>query len=190
MFAEVLRKHLAGLEIELSTRQIKQLGEHFRLLSRWNKVLNLTRIGDLDEAIQRHYCESLFLGAHLPPKALKIVDLGSGAGFPGVPVAVLRQDCQVTLVESHLRKSVFLREATRAMENVRVIAERAEEVAERFDWAISRAVKYEEIKGCLINLAPNVALLAGEENPDKRFTWNKIKVPWGQHRFLWFRSST
>ena len=190
MFAEVLRQHLDALEIELSTRQIKQLEEHFRLLSRWNEVLNLTSIGDLNEAIQRHYCESLFLGAHLPQKALKIVDLGSGAGFPGVPVAVLRRDCQVTLVESHLRKSVFLREATREMENVLVIPERAEELAEFFDWAISRAVRYEEIKGCLINLAPNMALLAGEENPDERFTWNKIKLPWGQHRFLWLRGST
>lgn len=190
MFAEALRKHLDVLQVELSPRQIKHLEQHFHLLSQWNKVLNLTRIENLEETIQRHYCESLFLGAYLPKKALRIADLGSGAGFPGVPVAVIRPDCQMTLVEAHQRKSVFLREATREMENVQVFPQRVEEVAAVFDWAISRGVKYEQIKGPLISLAPNVALLAGGESPDDRFTWNKIKLPWGERRFLWLRRST
>src|ERR1017187_6190482 len=100
---------------------------------RWNRSLNLTAIRSREEAIERHYCESLFLGARLPAGALRIADVGSGAGFPGFPVAVLRPECSVTLIESHKRKAVFLREASRTLPNVRVFAKRAEDVGERFD---------------------------------------------------------
>jgi 16S rRNA (guanine527-N7)-methyltransferase len=190
VFAEALRRHVLFLSPGLSDKQISQLEQHFNLLNRWNKILNLTAIKDVDEAVKRHYCESLFLGEHLPNRPLKIVDVGSGAGFPGIPVAVLRPECMVCLVESHQRKSVFLREATRNLPNLRIIPKRAEEITETFDWAVLRAVNYREIEASLSRLAPNVALLAGEGNPNERFTWNKIKLPWGQHRFLWLRSST
>lgn len=190
MFAEALRRYLSPLNIELSDKQVSQLEEHFDLMTRWNKVLNLTRIEKVDAAVRRHYCESIFLGIHLPNRPLKIVDIGAGAGFPGIPVAVIRPDCSVWLVESHQRKSAFLREATRRLPKVRVVPKRAEELSEAFDWAISRAVGYREIEAALNRLAPNVALLAGEENPSVRFTWNKTKLPWGEHRFLWLGSST
>jgi len=190
VFAEALRKQLSLLEIELSHRQVCELEQHFNLLNRWNKVINLTTIEGLDETVQMHYCESLFLGRCLPQEALKIVDVGSGAGFPGVPIAILRPDCQVTLLESNRRKSVFLQEATRELGNTQVVQKRAQEVYERFDWAVSRAVNYREIEESLGRLAPNVALLAGEDCPNDYFTWNKVKLPWGRQRFAWLRSST
>jgi 16S rRNA (guanine527-N7)-methyltransferase len=190
VFADALRKELPLLEIELSDKQVHLLEQHFNLLNRWNKVINLTSIKDIDETVQMHYCESLFLGKCLPQEALKIVDVGSGAGFPGIPIAILRPDCQVTLLESHRRKSVFLREATRELETTFVIPKRTQEVPERFDWAVSRAVNYREIEESLGRLAPNVALLAGEDCPNNHFTWNKVKLPWGRHRFAWLRSST
>lgn len=190
MFVEVLRKQLPLLEIELSDRQMCQLEHHFNLLNRWNKVMNLTSIKDLAEIVPMHYCESLFLGTRLPESLVKICDIGSGAGFPGVPVAILRPDVQVALVESNQRKSVFLREAIRELSNARVIPKRAEQVLEGFDWAVSRAVNYGQIDVSLSRLAPNVALLAGEDCPGDRFTWNKIKLPWGERRFLWLGSST
>jgi 16S rRNA (guanine527-N7)-methyltransferase len=190
VFAEELRDQLPLLEIHLSDRQVCQLEQHFNLLNRWNKVMNLTSIKDPAEIVPMHYCESLFLGARLPQSSLKICDIGSGAGFPGVPVAILRPDFQVALVESKQRKSVFLREATRELPNARVISKRADQVLEGFDWAVSRAVNYGQIEISLSRLAPNVALLAGEDCPGDRFTWNKIKLPWGSHRFLWLGSST
>src|ERR1035441_7985957 len=101
------------------------------MLLRWNQKLNLTSIRNREEAIQRHYGESLFLGMRLPPGAWKIADIGSGAGFPGFPVAVLRPDCQVTLIESHQRKAVFLRESSRKQPNIRVLARRGGGGAER-----------------------------------------------------------
>jgi 16S rRNA (guanine527-N7)-methyltransferase len=186
MFADELRQRLAGV-IELSPRQVEALEAHYELLLRWNRTVNLTSIRGMEEAVERHYCESLFLGAHLPQGNLRIADIGSGAGFPGFPVAVLRPDCSVSLIESHQRKAVFLREASRNLPNVRVLARRAEEVKEQFDGAISRAVSYKDLASFLKNLAPSVDLLTGGEVPPDGigFVWQApIPVPWGRQRFL------
>jgi 16S rRNA (guanine527-N7)-methyltransferase len=186
MFADLLRQRLAGV-VELSPWQVEALEAHYQLLLRWNRTLNLTSIKRMEEAVERHYCESLFLGTHLPQGRLRIADVGSGAGFPGFPVAVLRPDCSVTLIESHQRKAVFLREASRNLPNVRVVARRAEDVKEQFDWAISRAVSYADLAPFLKNLAPNVDLLTGGEAPPDGigFVWQlPIPVPWGGQRFL------
>src|SRR5258708_39356688 len=130
---------------ELSELQLDQLERHYNSLTRWNQRLNLTRIRDLEESVKFHYCESLFLGRSLPSGIHRIVDVGSGGGFPGLPVAILRPECQITLIESHQRKSVFLREACRELQNVRVVPKRAEEIDESFDWLISRAVSPADI---------------------------------------------
>jgi 16S rRNA (guanine527-N7)-methyltransferase len=186
MFADLLRQRLAGV-VELSPGQVEALETHYQLLLRWNRTLNLTSIKKMEKAVERHYCESLFLGTHLPQGRLRIADIGSGAGFPGFPVAVLRPDCSVTLIESHQRKAVFLREASRKLPNVRVLARRAEDVNEQFDWAASRAVSYADLASFLKNLAPNVDLLTGGEAPPDGigFVWQPpILVPWGEQRFL------
>jgi 16S rRNA (guanine527-N7)-methyltransferase len=186
MFADLLNQRLAGV-VEVSPVQAAALEGHYQLLLRWNRTLNLTSIRKMEEAVERHYCESLFLGTHLPPRPLRIADIGSGAGFPGFPVAVLRPDCSVTLIESHQRKAVFLREASRSLPNVRVLARRAEDVEERFDWAISRAVSYEDLASFLKSLAGSVDLLTGGEEPPGGigFVWRPpIPMPWGKQRFL------
>ena len=185
MFAEVLRERV-GSVVLLSEAQVAQLEQHFELLQRWNKVLNLTGLEKVDEIVERHYCESLFLGEHLPSGSVTIADVGSGAGFPGVPLAVLRPECLVTLIESHQRKSVFLREVTRELPNVRVTAVRAEDVRERFEWAVARAVKFASIEKALSRLVLHVAVLGVDERPNLCFTWNNpVKLPWGKNRYLW-----
>jgi 16S rRNA (guanine527-N7)-methyltransferase len=113
--------------------------------------------------------------------------VGSGGGFPGFPVAVLRADCLVTLIESHQRKAVFLKEAARALPNVRVLGKRAEEVAESFDRVISRAVSYQDLVRPLKKLACNADLLTGAEEPPMKmgFLWQApIALPWGKQRYL------
>lgn len=165
----------------LSGVQLDQLESHYLSLTRWNERLNLTRIVSLAESVQFHYCESLFLASFLPVGPLRIVDVGSGAGFPGIPVAILRPDCEITLVESHQRKSVFLREAARQLENVRVIAKRAEDIDQQFEWLISRAVAPSDV--LRLTLAPSVALLVGREDAS-RFSGISHAVPWGKHRVL------
>jgi 16S rRNA (guanine(527)-N(7))-methyltransferase RsmG len=165
----------------LSAEQLDQLERHYDSLSRWNKYLNLTRILDLAGAVRFHYCESLFLGKFLPPGPQRIVDIGSGGGFPGFPVAVLRPDCEVTLVESHQRKAVFLREASRELPNVSVISKRAEEIEDSFDWLISRAVAPADLLP--LRLSGNIALLIGAEDAGE-LAGNSIPIPWGRQRVL------
>lgn len=180
MFRKLLAAEFAQY-CELSEMHLSQLEEHYAALSRWNQRLNLTRILSLTEAIQFHYCESLFLGRFLPEGSHRIVDVGSGGGFPGIPVAILRPECEVTLVESHQRKSVFLREASRQLKNVRVVSQRAEDVKSRYDWLISRAVAPSDIMN--LHLAGSMALLIGEDDASK-LSGASIPVPWGNHRVL------
>jgi 16S rRNA (guanine527-N7)-methyltransferase len=125
--------------------QLDLLEQHYLLLCHWNKVMNLTRIRNIREAVQFHYCESLFLGRWLPKEMLRIVDVGSGTGFPGIPVAIIRPDCTVDLIESHRRKATFLREASRQLPNVNVVSRRAEECTGEYDWMVSRAVRVEDL---------------------------------------------
>jgi 16S rRNA (guanine527-N7)-methyltransferase len=189
VFAELLRERL-GSVIELSPFQIQQLERHFDLLTRWGRVVNLTSLKSPEDIVERHYCESLFMAAHLPGGVLRIGDVGSGAGFPGLPLAVARPESSVALIESHQRKSVFLREAARELANVEVIPMRAEDISETFDWVAVRAVRFSEIEESLAKLAPNIGFLGSAKAPSSAcFTWNiPITVPWGEHRKLWLGS--
>ncbi len=159
----------------LTLQQLVLLEEHYRLLLRWNQKINLTRITSLQDAVRYHYCESLYLATCLPDGRLRIVDIGSGAGYPGIPVAIYRPECAIDLVESHQRKAVFLREAGRGLTNLRVFAQRAEELTDRYDWTISRAVRPEDV--LKLNLAPHVAVLGVEGE----------SLPWGEKRALFSR---
>src|SRR5579864_6396854 len=158
MFGELLAREFAPYG-SLTARQIELLEAHYKLLARWNSRLNLTRVDSEEQAVRLHYCESLFLGFRLPDGPLRIVDVGSGAGFPGIPIAILRPECTVTLVESHQRKAVFLREASRNLKNVRVVSKRAEDLHETFDWIVSRAVAPKDV--LRLKLSPRTALLMG-----------------------------
>src|ERR1700719_1992507 len=109
-FKSLLTSELAPIK-SLTESQLSLIDQHYRILCSWNKRMNLTRIRSASDAIQFHYCESLFLPEWLPKRSLRIADVGSGAGFPGIPIAVLRSDCNVALIESHQRKAAFLREA-------------------------------------------------------------------------------
>lgn len=184
MFAEQLE---GAFGPGLSAVQIEALEAHYVLLQRWNRSLNLTSIEGLQEVVERHYCESLFVARVLEATPQRIADIGSGPGFPGLPLAILRPDCAVTLVESHQRKSVFLREASRQWGNVRVVARRAEDLNETFDWVVSRAVSYEELGRVLPRMATKVALLTGIEAPPAKlgYGWEAaLPLPWGNQRFL------
>jgi 16S rRNA (guanine(527)-N(7))-methyltransferase RsmG len=178
---------------ELTGQQQEQLKRHYELLLHWNRKLNLISSRSEKEILERHYYESLFLGRHLPPGGFTIADIGSGAGFPGYVVAIQRPDCQVSLIESHQRKAVFLREAARDLPNIRVLARRAEDLTERFDWVVSRAVRYEDIREIMQRLAPRAALLTGGVAPSDLpgFDWqDPITLPWGEHRLLYVSRET
>ncbi|MHB1700287.1 MAG: 16S rRNA (guanine(527)-N(7))-methyltransferase RsmG [Acidobacteriaceae bacterium] len=85
------------------------------LLLRWNAKTNLTAVRSSREIIQTHFGESLFAARHLPEGVTSLLDFGSGAGFPGLPILMARPDLDVTLAESQGKKSAFLREAVRTL---------------------------------------------------------------------------
>ncbi|WP_353072935.1 16S rRNA (guanine(527)-N(7))-methyltransferase RsmG [Tunturiibacter gelidiferens] len=94
---------------------VSQLSLYLELLLKWNARTNLTAIRDPEEIVRRHFGESLFAGQHLAPEIRTLLDFGSGAGFPGLPIAILRPEIAVTLAESQNKKATFLREAVRTL---------------------------------------------------------------------------
>jgi 16S rRNA (guanine527-N7)-methyltransferase len=147
--AELLAPFLEGAP--LSDRHLEAVGTYLDLLLKWNSKINLTAIRDPEEIITRHFGESLFAARNLFPRSAdsqSAIDLGSGAGFPGLPLKIWNEALDLTLVESNQRKAVFLREVARALalSGVRVQAERAEELSASADLVIFRAVeRFEQI---------------------------------------------
>lgn len=188
-FRELLREKLSEIA-QLSAEQVETLCGHYQLLARWNRSLNLTAIRNLHDVVVRHYCESLFLGSRLPATAVSVLDVGTGGGFPGIPMAVLRPDCCFTLAESHRRKAVFLREATRGWHNVHVFPGRAESICEQFDWVVARAVRWEEVLKVAARLGRCLGLLLGTEDAARAaeaagVAWEApVRLPWGRRRVL------
>ena len=119
-----------------------QLAVYLDLILKWNSKLNLTAIRTPEEIVRRHFGESLFAGIHLG-ECSTLLDFGSGAGFPGLPVQILRPDVTVTLAESQGKKAAFLREAVRTLGlATEVYAGRVEAMPakRRFDTVALRAV--------------------------------------------------
>ena len=157
-FTQTLAASLpAGLE--LSEVQLARLEHHFTLLLNWNRRLNLTRITKLEVAVDRHYGESLFVATMLPRHGFTLVDVGSGAGFPGIPIAVALPWAAVTLVESDQRKAVFLREASSGLRNVAVQSKRVSDLGDHFDWLTSRAVNWTVVEPWAAGHVRHVALM-------------------------------
>jgi 16S rRNA (guanine527-N7)-methyltransferase len=188
-FVTLLEQTLAG-QGGIEAAQAEAFWRHYRLLLHWNRKLNLTRIAGLREAVELHYAESVFAARHLPADARRIADVGSGGGFPGLVVAVMHPEVEVTLIEARERKAVFLREASRAMPNVRVEARRAEIVPGPFDCVTSRAVSREDLLACLHGLADRfLVLCSSADAAEWQTTPGAIldhvwPLPWGRTRVL------
>lgn len=136
--AAILKPYLA-----VPPEILPHLSVYLDLLLKWNARTNLTAIRDPEEIVQRHFGESLFAGRHLD-SCDTLLDLGSGAGFPGIPIAILRPEIRVTLAESQNKKATFLREVVRTLDlsNAEVWAGRSEAMPSerRFDTVALRAV--------------------------------------------------
>jgi 16S rRNA (guanine(527)-N(7))-methyltransferase RsmG len=188
-FAELLQKEVRQW-VTLGDNQIQRLWEHYEILLRWNAKINLTSISPGEEMVIRHYCESLFFGVHLPgvPGTISVADLGSGAGFPGIPMAILQPTWRITLLESNQRKAVFLRESARSLSNVSVQARRAESTTTTYDWLVARGVDPKEVLKNVPRLAPRVGLMLGEDDFSairniSAIAWSEpVRLPWGDRR--------
>ena len=146
-FKEKLTSYLAEIDIKLDEEQIKQFYDYMNLLLEWNEKINLTAITDKDEIILKHFIDCLTISKHLKENAY-IIDVGTGAGFPGIPLKIARRDIKVVLMDSLNKRINFLNEVIQkiGLENIETIHGRAEELGktkkyrEMFDVATSRAV--------------------------------------------------
>jgi len=139
-FDRLLASVLAQLGFQLDSHQADMLYKHYQLLGRWSRRINLTSISDPEKVVFRHFGESLAVAKLIGPGVGRVVDIGAGAGFPGVPVAVCWPHRQVTLVESAGKKAVFLKEIERIQPNLTVYEGRFEQYQGQAEWAIMRAV--------------------------------------------------
>ncbi len=145
---EELKAQLNKINLKLENKAIERLWKFKEIVLEKNKVLNLTGITEEKDFILKHLIDSLSVIDSIPAGTRNIIDIGTGAGFPGVPIKIARPEINVTLLDSSKKKVVFLKEAIKSLEleNIKAVAERAEDLAqdknfrEKYDVAISRAV--------------------------------------------------
>lgn len=146
-FIEKMQEKSTFLNVRFSVKQTEQFFEYMNLLIEWNEKMNLTAITDPEEIILKHFIDSITILKNIENN-VKIVDVGTGAGFPGIPLSIMRPDLKIILVDSLNKRLIFLQEVVNKLQlkNVEIIHARAEEFGqnkkyrENFDIATSRAV--------------------------------------------------
>ncbi len=142
---EAILAALAEFKVTATYKQVQQIQQYIAVLLKWNDKINLTAIRDPREILYRHFCESMYATVAVPVENGRLADVGSGGGFPGIPMKILRPDLQVFLIESNVKKATFLAEVARDLEltDLRVLVNRFEDVAEDvapLDFVCSRAL--------------------------------------------------
>ncbi len=147
MNKQLLESGFSHFGLKLTEKMAKGFEEYMHLLLLWNQKINLTRIVEPDEVVLKHFIDSVSCAPHIKPEA-SLIDVGSGAGFPGLPLKIAREDIRVTLLDSLAKRTVFLDEVinTLSLGSVETIHFRAEDggrsplYREKFDVATARAV--------------------------------------------------
>ncbi len=182
-----------------SPSQCDVIRTYIDLLLRWNNRISLTTVTDPDEILRFHIGESIAAIPVVPIEKGRLADVGSGAGFPGVPLALFLPDLDVTLIESNAKKATFLSEVQRQLNlhRVRVFRGRAEELlaeGAKFDYVTARAVgKYDELlfwSSKALNHGGKAVLWLGDKDTGEvsahlGWTWRAPhKITGSQKRFL------
>ena len=185
--------------IELEEKDLARIETYVTLLRKWNARISLTSVRDPHEIVRRHFGESFFAAAELmtAEDALIVTDLGSGAGFPGIPMAMFGRSSRFTLIEANGKKAAFLNEAIRALglDNARVFSGRAEDFGERADLVTMRAVEkfYEALPLAVTLVKPGgrVAIMIGAGQSESasaagaEVVWQPpVSIPGGHSRIL------
>jgi 16S rRNA (guanine527-N7)-methyltransferase len=170
---------------------------YLELLIRWNTRLNLTAIRESEGILSRHFVESIACARAIPEAVATLLDFGSGAGFPGIPIALCRPEIAVTLAESQTKKAAFLQEALRTLAlRANVRAKRAETLASSFDCVTMRAVDRMEravaaatglvsAGGWLVLMVTSFDLPALRVAAGETFDWSAVlKLPSSEDRLI------
>lgn len=141
---ETIERALREFGMQADGEQVLKIQQYMKLLLLWNEKINLTAIRDPLEILYRHFCECMYAVVSVPIKSGRLADVGSGAGFPGLPLKIICPEVHVTLVESNVKKGTFLAEVIRelGLSEVRVLISRYEELGEELaplDFVCSRA---------------------------------------------------
>ena len=150
-FKDRLGRELNQFSIILENSQINQFYQYYELLDEWNKVMNLTAITDQNEVITKHFVDSLALVnamGEISTKEYKIIDIGTGAGFPGIPLKIAFPQLKITLMDSLNKRIKFLNEVIEqlGLKEITAVHSRAEDLGrdkdyrEQYDLSVSRAV--------------------------------------------------
>jgi 16S rRNA (guanine527-N7)-methyltransferase len=199
----------------LSPAQLHSISTYIDILIRWNARINLTAIRDPEDIVTRHFGESFFAARHLFPitapvgtaapgcpaerssAALAFADIGSGAGFPGLPIKLWAPHLSLTLIESNHKKATFLREVIRALTltDINIQIARAETIAQSFDVVTLRAVEHFEVilptaatlvapAGCLALLISSAQHVQALSSLPQLAWCNPVPVPQSRSRIL------
>jgi 16S rRNA (guanine527-N7)-methyltransferase len=199
MTDQQITRALSTFGISLSKDQISLVREYVLLLLRWNQSISLTTVTDPDEIISRHFGESMFAAKLRPVENCRLADVGTGAGFPGLPLKILSPTLQLALIESNKKKSAFLSEVVRTLglKGVEVIPERFEQIRPetfKVDLVSARALgEFKEIlrwSGLALKPGGHVMLWLGAEDATRVATnpewiWEPAtRIPDSQRRFI------
>ena len=134
--------YFKGVEESFSDNIIDKFIVYLKELKKWNRAYSLTSIEDEREIIVKHFVDSLLYLSFIPNRPAQVADVGSGAGFPGVPLAIVNSLLTVTLIEPSWKKVAFLKNLKKRLNlnNVEVLQARAEDIQKKFDIVLSRAL--------------------------------------------------
>ena len=143
--AAVIERALREFQLPATEEQVLQIQQYMRILLIWNEKVNLTAIRKPLAILYRHFCESMYAAEAIPVKNGRLADIGSGGGFPGLPLKIMRPDLQVFLVESNIKRVTFIAEVIRelGLSGAQVLGGRYQELAEEvapLDYVCSRAL--------------------------------------------------
>jgi 16S rRNA (guanine527-N7)-methyltransferase len=190
---------LAPFGVQPTEEQSIQIWRYVELLLRWNRILNLTSILDPQDIVSRHFGESMFLCNVLPVENCRLADIGSGAGFPGLAIKIIRPSVRVILIESSQKKSAFLSEAVRTIgfSAVEILEGRFEELRiapGSIDMLTARAIGgWPRLLGWakgVINPGGHIALWVGGQDSIKiarklGWIWDPpVRIPESQRRYI------